>query len=355
MLIDKNTGLILTKFSKQNRIEFNDIHKYDSKKMRIKYSYDAPMIKLIFHPMYSSWLLMTEDIVEINKPNDCSCYEKIVLQNIVKNYSSFCDKLNKNIIYTFYLLHNKHKNIINYEMFGSNYENIILHDYEHNPLFTTFYPLNYREIAPQELHFVMSNYIDDELTFDFYKLITSTNQQIYTSKTIDIKGFIIYENDDEMYINTQIYDYLVSVKSRISNIYQLFLYFYQRDLLFDYLPYLSKYSADITKRINQSMRTLSKELLIIYNLTYTKNYTDLYECLPIIYKKILHNLHKLCDSSKKISVHSTYFYIKKMRHDDLVQLYVERLKMMENNFTYTFFDEKCPYTSMQAELMLSKL
>ena len=154
----------------------------------------------------------------------------------------------------------------------------------------------------------------------------------------------ILSNDKTSYINcilrTNIYKYIISVLPRRTNMYINYLELYQKNILGDILPYLHKYSSSVTKRINISIKTLSKEILNIYHLTRQKQNTILYECLSQNYKKVLYDLHKIyvnqkygdyivisaeiLKEKKSVSVDIVYNYMKLLTADELLQLFNDR-------------------------------
>ena len=119
-----------------------------------------------------------------------------------------------------------------------------------------------------------------------------------------------------------------------------YLQLYQNNKLGDVLLYLHKYPADVIRRINMSIKILSKELLNIYHLTRKKQNSDLYEILPQSYKKSLYDLHKiyvdqkfgefstkfheLLIEKKSISVDIVYNYVKDLLTTNLLQIFSDR-------------------------------
>ena len=86
-------------------------------------------------------------------------------------------------------------------------------------------------------------------------------------------------------LQTEMYQKISKIKPNNSNIYQCYLELYQKDKLQFYLPFVTKYYYDIIKRINNSMRTLSKEILNIYHVTRKKKIQKFMNYLEIIIKK----------------------------------------------------------------------
>jgi hypothetical protein len=177
------------------------------------------------------------------------------------------------------------------------------------------------------------------------------NNNDVINKTIDNSGYFvkIFSEDKKQYtccaLRTDLYKNILSLMPRHQNQYINFLELYQNDNLSGMLPYLHKYPADVVRRINVSIKTLSKEILNIYHLTRKKQNSDLYECLPIIYKKMLYDLHKIylnqkygyyiiksediLKEKKSISVDIVYNYLKEMKNNELVRVFEERKKLIE--------------------------
>lgn len=145
-------------------------------------------------------------------------------------------------------------------------------------------------------------------------------------------------------IRTNIYKHIKETMPKYENKYINYLELYQNNMLNDMLPYLNKYPGDIIKRINMSIKTLSKEILNVYHLTRKKQNTDIYDCLPQSYKKILYNLHKIYVSQKYSEIHSTellkekkaisveivYGFLKKINCNDLLLLFTDRCTLINN-------------------------
>lgn len=186
------------------------------------------------------------------------------------------------------------------------------------------------------------------------ELLTSLeimNNNDVINKTIDNSGYFvkIFSEDKKQYtccaLRTDLYKNILSLMPKHQNQYINFLELYQNDNLSGMLPYLHKYPADVVRRINVSIKTLSKEILNIYHLTRKKQNSDLYECLPIIYKKMLYDLHKIyvnqkygdyiiksediLKEKKSISVDIVYNYLKEMKNNELVRVFEERKKLIE--------------------------
>ncbi|VBB18300.1 hypothetical protein YASMINEVIRUS_763 [Yasminevirus sp. GU-2018] len=91
--------------------------------------------------------------------------------------------------------------------------------------------------------------------------------------------------------DTQTYKRLMSVVPVGMSIHEVHLRLYQQDKLNYFLQYVTDSSADVVKRINTSMSTMSREILDIYHMTRKKKNSELYNILPQSYRQILYQLH----------------------------------------------------------------
>lgn len=188
------------------------------------------------------------------------------------------------------------------------------------------------------------------------------NNEDMITKNIQNGGYLIYVFDFEhkiykLYcVRTEIYKYVASTLLKYDNQYKSFLELYQNDKLTEVLPYLHKYPADVIRRINVSVKILSKEILNIYHLTRKKQNKILYDVLPISYRKTLYDLHKiyvnqkftellltsneLIKEKKSISVDVVYSYLKNIKNVDLIKIFDDRRSLINNLKKINFyFDE----------------
>lgn len=177
------------------------------------------------------------------------------------------------------------------------------------------------------------------------------NNEDIVTKNIQYGGYLIkifdkqFKNFTLFCIRTEIYKYISSILPKYDNQYKSFLELYQNDHLTDVLPYLHKYPADVIRRINMSVKVLSKEILNIYHLTRKKQNKELYNILPISYKKILYDLHKvyvnqkfseinnkdyeILKERKSISVDIVYSHLKNIKNVELVNVFNDRKTLLE--------------------------
>ena len=112
---------------------------------------------------------------------------------------------------------------------------------------------------------------------------------------------------------------------------------------------MSQYTSESINRINNSIRTLSKEILNIYHFTRNKQNSVLYNILSNNYKTILYDIHKIFIYFRKneikenkedkedidlnlsnINVDIIYKYLKKINTDLLINIYIDRTELIKN-------------------------
>ena len=180
----------------------------------------------------------------------------------------------------------------------------------------------------------------DELLFDLEN-ISINNEQ---NKKLTKGGFII-EYDNLYYIlNTYIYQKILDLLPKYKNINKCYLELYKNDNLGFMINYMTPYAVDIIKRVNTSMRILSKEILNIYHLTRNKANSNLYNVLSLNLKKILFDLHNIFINTRKneelvddflgdkksINNDIIYKYLKKMNFETLITIYNDRDMLSEH-------------------------
>ncbi len=208
--------------------------------------------------------------------------------------------------------------------------------------------------------------------------IDTMNNDDMMSKNIQYAGYHIkifnttYTSFKSCFISTEIYNYITCLLPQHKNQYRNYLELYQYDKLTEILPYLHKYPADVVRRINMSVKTLSKEILNIYHSTRNKQNCDLYKVLPIRYRKVLYNLHKIyvnqkygefiiksndtMKEKKSISVDIVYGYVKGLKNFELIDLFQNRTVLIKELQNIDFDYSEIMYTDnidiiTQSELM----
>ena len=175
-------------------------------------------------------------------------------------------------------------------------------------------------------------------------------------------------------LRSNLYKYILSSLPKNTNKYISYLELYQKNELSDIISYVHKYPTDVIRRINMSIRTLSKEILNIYHLTRKKQNYVLYNSLTKKYKKILYELHRIYvtqkhneskintdifKDKKSISVDIVYEYLKSVNIIDLTQLFKDRNEIIktltiENYDMKNVFNLNDIYIVTQIELMFGE-
>lgn len=410
VIVSKSNNKIVTYFTKNSSINSDAKNCLNSTKtwdnLVISECFDAPIIKIYNDPSTNEWYISSEYNIDANTIYGKNKSIRDIFNEINKN---IFDELDNRFVYQFILLHNKYKNIVQYNNLGNDYKELVLQNVTLNGLYveTLF------DNQPNE--FDIEKYIEDHIdeviikknlmkptiyNFSCYNEFINTLDKInYDNviyKRISTEGFNIYDsiNNYTYRIQTDIFIQLSKIKSTFKNNYQLYLCLYQKDKLNDILPYMSKYSNEIIHRINTSMKTLAREFLNIYHVTRQKNNKNLYDCLTDQYRKVLYGIHgiyikkrkqdftqsnrfftndihtktiKLFGSNNKqtddnfddkimetksITVHDIYYYIKNLPYDQLKQIYLDRIELLNDSLLVPHIDTNCMYTLTQARLMI---
>ena len=275
-----------------------------------------------------------------------------LLQKLMSNYC-----LDKNEILHFILVKTKAKKILYYNTELIDKEIILLKKYNIDTNITTF--------LDNEIHFSCF----DELLFEMNEL---HNECVITKKMIT-GGFILFgENGDKILMENKVYRKIKNmIPSEYQNMDQIYLHLYKQNDLNEIMPYMSNYHVEITKRINFSIKTISREILNLYHMTRKREHSVIYDILPNIYRRILYDIHKIFidsrnnkdthhifDEKKSISIDDVYHYLKRTQTTNVLMLYstrnflIEELTKIEK--TYNVKDimiTDCVYTKIQTELM----
>ena len=318
------------------------------------------------------WYVTTRRCLDAQKSEwvkNTSYYTMFV--DAMKNKFEFSD-LNEDYCYHFVLVHHRNKNIVSYANLGKEYKELF------HILTTEKYTL--KEVT----HILPSvNYIEEEQFDSLEDLQTKLNEYNELDRKyqkITMEGYVLRWYMGEKHnspfvtlkLQTDIYETLMKIKPNNSNIYQCFLELYQKDKLNEFLPYFSRYSNDIIRRIHLSMKNLSKELLDLYHMTRNKSNQDIYSKLTNQYKKTIYEIHGLYIKNRKndfeggvdtknvetvraINVFDVYNYIKKLPSNELRQLYFDRLTYINNNEQMKFINKNCIHTMTQSTVMFKNI
>jgi hypothetical protein len=288
------------------------------------------------------------------------------------------DDIDKRFCYTFTILHNKYKNIVQYNDFGNNYKELILSYVSINNFIDQLIEIDIKgiESSCKKLEIKFPSFYNYSCYNEFNSTQDKINYDIGVYKKISTAGFIIYDpvNHKILEIQTNMFSYIKKYKSQFTNNYQLFLYLYQKDKLTEIIQYLPKFSNELIHRINISMKTLAYEFFNIYHTTRHKKNQHVYNALSDQFRKILYGIHgiyikknisdflnknyKLCkndndlyNDSKSINVHDIYYFIKNIDFKQLINVFNDRLKLSLNPLLAPYFNINCIYIITQTNLM----
>lgn len=182
---------------------------------------------------------------------------------------------------------------------------------------------------------------------DFIFNLENISKQNETKKKLTINGYIIKYEDKEYIFNTYIYQKINDLMVNIRNINKAYLELYKNDNLKIIINHMTPYTQEIIKRVNTSIKTLSRELLNIYHITRKKLNPDLYNILSNNYRTILFDLHKIFIYTRKQENESEnnddfltikksltheiiYKYLKKININLLSNIYIDRLQLLND-------------------------
>lgn len=179
-------------------------------------------------------------------------------------------------------------------------------------------------------------------------------------KRITYGGYLVkvYDRNSRRYsvvmLYTALMKFVLGNLPGYDNQYRNYVKMYQLNVLHDVLPYIHKYSMDVIKRINMSFRTFAKEFVSLYHLTRKKQNVVLYEKLTQCYRKVLCDLHRIyvggrglergdeddidVYDKKSITVEIVYNYLKKMKTNELIQLFFDRKILIEQTDIVNYGD-----------------
>lgn len=398
-IIEKSTlKIISTQF---NKILYNEdsiafLKDRPLKNAVIQKCYEGTLL-LVFHHN-NRWYVTTRRCLDARESTwvDGKSYYELFTE-AVQNKFTF-DDLNTNYCYQFILVHYRNKNIVSYDWLGNEYKELF-----HN-MTTHKYTLNEVEHKLNNVKYIgVENFNTlDEINAELKKVSDANS----ANKKITLEGYVLRYYENEMHtgpyillkLQTGIYDRLMKMKPNNSNLHQGFLELYQNNNINEFLPYFTRYSGEVVRRINNSMKTLSTEILNLYHMTRGKKNAELYTILPEQYKRILYEIHGLYISNrqqqqresnntinttdnttdnttanttanngtnnleniensklskKTINVYDVYHYLKQLPANKLRQLFYDRYVIINNGGAnkFTFINTTCIYTMTQSILM----
>lgn len=232
------------------------------------------------------------------------------------------------------------KNMFDIYIISNKYKHLLVYD-ENNKIINDIIKFKEYNNKNELIYYDKQLYYSclDELLFDLENLSLNNEQ----NKKLTSGGYIL-EYDNTLYIlNTYIYQKISDMLPNYNNINKCYLELYKNDNLGFMINFMTPYSTEIIKRVNTSIKIISKEILNIYHLTRKKSNGELYNKLSVNYKKILFDLHKIfittrqneeivddfLGDKKSINNDIIYKYLKKINFDTLLSIYNDRDALYE--------------------------
>jgi hypothetical protein len=356
---------------------------YLNEKDKIEFypSYDGDYIVLFYHN-YDWNILHNNKIIcyEEASSNDSPLIFKL-FRNLFEETTT-TNELNKNISYHFELIHHRLGKCI-YDIKFGNEIRYLIHIYSID--MKTLLKINMDINIKKHERIYLS--CKDELLAYIDKINTN---MIFEGKLLQRGVLMTYYNSDnigistdnffEINFDTDIYSNISSKIKPYNNIHHAYLIMYLNNECNNILSYITHNYLDIVKRINNSLKTISKELLDIYFLTKERQNPELYEALPRIYRDIKFAIHGIYIKKRQndinendnldeiqlkssIELNDIYTYIKnELGGENVIELYSKRVELINKINTtcelkkyekLNIFNLDCSYTILQTELMLN--
>jgi hypothetical protein len=251
---------------------------FDQNIISVYKNYIGSYLVLFYCDTDGKWYFLFSNIVY-----ELTANNHMILHDHLKDH---LDKLNKNYCY-----------------------HMILVDSRIRKLITPVCVKNYIVLVKMTKKYTLEESYDNPYSF------FTTNKRIYMSCMDDIelclheldsknvrakrmlhRGFLMkvkIDDCDDILIpfDTATYKKLIQMIPKGMTIHGVHLKLYQNDKLNYFLQYIDDSYTDIVKRINESMSTMSREILDIYHLTRKKKNSEFYKLLPQSYRQILYQLH----------------------------------------------------------------
>lgn len=327
-------------------------------------SYEGTMVTLLHHD--DKWHITTRRCLDAYKSiwiHNLS-FGEIFDQAIDGLFT--LDELNPEYVYQFIILDHRNKRLISYDhLFGHNYSTVV-----HSSTFRKgqFVPLD-GIVINDKVHTAEKLKFDtlDDMLNELRKL----EKRDRDSCTIKTEGFIIrLRSSSGEYaihsVQTKLYEVINKYCSH-NNVNKTYLHMYQKGMLASCGKYITNHPKDILSRVDNSFKTMSKEISNIYHNTRRHANKELYNSLPGSYKSILFDLHGIFINNKKhelneddsdpkmavptgsIKFYDVYQFLKKIPFSHLERLYYDRSKVLEN--ASSFMHPECLPTQIQIKLM----
>jgi len=330
--------------------------------IKIYKNYIGESVVMFFHN--NGWMLLIKN--KLHKIDSNYLVASIFKQTLANKID--IAHLNTNIVYEFMLLHYRLNKPVTYPQWGEDFEEILyINSVEKYTLKIFLIDIPNKFINNNRLYFSCF----DEMSLYLEGLHKSDKQ--YKKLTSQGIMFTYIQGGDtyKISLNTRIYDKISTYFDDNENIHRTYMYIYQKDKCNDILTYVTNNCYAIIRRINISLKTLSKEILNIYFLTRNKQNCDLYDILPKCYRDCLFNIHKIFISKREkdiinkdsdglmekrsVTVDNVYWYLKNTSTDTLITIYQVRKDLLNNIKNISPSDNDIMYDTCINTLLQTKL
>lgn len=300
---------------------------------------------------YKEWRVSTRKCIDANKSfwKSSKSHLELLKDTLTINWDTFCNLHNKDYIYTYILVHNENKQLIDYtERFGENYKKLIRGIIRNRSTFELI-------TEKTEIDNVIEtpSYVD----YSFLDKINENDESIDTVNKIRNEGLLVSflsENNKETYIKLHGNSYKVYFDSIECNYpilsSQHYISLYQHDKLDIYLNkftgemyYTNNYQ--IKGLIDNVFKLLTSELLYLFKYFWDIKFgTQKTECketyleLTNEYKKFFYQLRGIYfkkklleDENKYITIKVIYELLKQNLEPTTIILLLEERKTILNN------------------------
>ena len=280
-------------------------------------SYEGTQINIYHHD--DEWYISTRRCIDSKKSiwnNNKSFYE-LFLDCLDDTFDEFISYLNEDNIYSFVIIHHENKNLIDYTYkFGPEYKEIIhIMTRRKNDLYEY-------DISDASQWGKPCSFKNSESYKDFSKL-DDYNKTEKLDYPLDFEGLIIklYDNSNGkkhiLKLQSNSYNFFNKIKPNYSNIISGFVHLYQNNNLKNHIDFFpsNKYivhenmNYDTIGIIDASFKVFTSELLEMFKYFYNlkncshKN-SELYEKLPVNYKKVLYKIRGIYYEKKENYINS---------------------------------------------------
>ena len=345
---------------------------YLEHKDAIKFYKNYDGCRVVLFNIKNKWCISAYNFVyELETETNANNLVVTLFRNLFEEKSSYA-KLNKDISYHFLLVHHRLGKCV----CNNNWEQEI-----RTLLHLRSERVNTLELVDTDIGISPNERVHLSCKDELLAYLDKTNSDMIYNGKLCQRGLVMkhYSESSSTVVNFDT-DLFCKISSRVKpykNIHQASMIMYINNECNEILSYITGNHTDIVKRINNSLKTLSKEILEIYFLTQDKKNPDLYDALPRIYRDIKFAIHGVfiekrthdyrdskidnVDIKSSINITDIYLYLKNdLGGERVIELYKNRLVLMEkinNNISLekykklNIFGTECTDTVIQTLLM----